>query len=93
MGQAECGPLSLAEIVFGLAGPLNKLSPREFLVLFYLAFCIICIIILLENCIKFLENFLMLSLNKWNQQEIYSEITFDWYEFLLTLWDYLIAYK
>jgi hypothetical protein len=40
-----------------------------------------------------LENFLMLSLNKWNQREIYSEITYDCYEFLLTLWDYLIAYK
>jgi hypothetical protein len=39
-GQAECGPLPLAEIVFSLTGPLNKFC--------LLYFCIIRIIILLK---------------------------------------------
>jgi hypothetical protein len=66
---------------------MNVLSP--FLTVFqynlffqYFIHCIAyLIILLLENYVKFLENFMMLSLNKWNQREVYSEITY--YEFCL----------
>jgi hypothetical protein len=36
---------------------------------------------------------MMLSLNKWDQREVYSEIDYVYYDFLLALWDYLIAHK
>jgi hypothetical protein len=49
--------------------------------------------VLLENYVKLLENVMRMSLNKWNQREVYSEIAYVYYDFLLALWDYLIAYK
>jgi hypothetical protein len=51
------------------------------------------IIVLLENYVKLLEISLKISLNKWNRHEVYSKIAYDYYEFLLVLWDYLIACK
>jgi hypothetical protein len=51
------------------------------------------IIVLLENYVKLLEISLKISLNKWNQHEVYSKIAYDYYEFLPVLWDYLIACK
>jgi hypothetical protein len=37
------------------------------------------IILLLENYLKLLYNLLMMSLNKWNQREIYLELFFPCY--------------
>jgi hypothetical protein len=40
----------------------------------------------LEKYLKLLKKFLRMSLNKWNQREVYSEIAYDYFEFYLFYW-------